>query len=99
MRFGAAAVHRRLSSFHLVVREGDAISTPTLSEWDQTTGEHRVALDPHLEELGRRTGRTLERLCDDLVARETFLGDLAARGIRRPGAVRDAIAAYRGGTT
>ena len=97
MRYGTEAVRRRLSHLHLVVRDGDTLGTPLLSEWDPARDEHRVSLEPHLEELARRTGRTVERLCDDLVVRETFLGDLAARGIRRPGAVRDAIAAYRGG--
>ncbi|OLC54242.1 MAG: hypothetical protein AUH85_12275 [Chloroflexi bacterium 13_1_40CM_4_68_4] len=96
MRYGRDAIRRRLVSVHLVRHIGDTIDTPLLSEWDSVTDEHRIALDPHLDELAKRTGRSVADLCDALLQREAFLAQLAERAVGRPAAVRDAIAAYRG---
>lgn len=96
MRYGREAIRRRLVALHLVARKGDTIDTPILSEWDPTPDEHRLSLDPHLDDLARRTGRSVTDLCDALLQRETFLSQLSERGVHRPTAVRDAIAAYRG---
>jgi len=96
MRYGRDAIRRRLVSLHLVRRSGDGIDTPSVSEWDAAADEHRIALDPHLDDIAKRTGRSVADLCDALLQRETFLRQLAERGVRRPAAVRDAIAAYRG---
>lgn len=99
MRYGRDAIRRRLVALHLVRREGDALITPALSEWDPETDEHHLSLEPHLDDLARRTGRSVGEFCAELAVRERFLAELASRGIRRPSAVADAIAAYRGGTT
>ena len=96
MRYGRDAIRRRLVALHLLSRSGDGIAAPVLSEWDAATDEHRLSLDPHLDDLARRTGRSVTDLCDALLQRETFLMQLTARGVRRPTAVREAIAAYRG---
>jgi hypothetical protein len=82
--------------FGFVARDRDGIATPLLSEWDVANDEHRLAFEAQLDELGRRTGRSVTNLCDALLQRETFLTELSQRGVRRPTAVRDAIAAYRG---
>ncbi len=97
MRYGPTAIRRRLVALHLIVRDGDRIDTPLLSEWDARGDEHRSTLDPHVDDLARRTGRSVTDFCAALLEREAFLADLAARGVRRPAALRDAIAAYRGG--
>lgn len=97
LRFGAAAIRRRLVALHLVVRNGDRIETPLLSSWDATNDEHRPAIEPHLDDLARRTSRSVTDFCAALLEREAFLSALASKGIRRPGAVADAVAAYRGG--
>lgn len=97
MRYGATAIRRRLVATHLVTREGDRIRAPLLSEWDARTDEHRIELESNLPELARRTGRDVADLCAELARRETYLGELAGSGVRRPSAVAEAIAAYRGG--
>ena len=97
MRYGADAIRRRLVALHLVVREGDRIATPLLAEWDPRGDEHHVTLDPHLEDLARLTERSVLDFCLALQEREAFLADLATKGVRRPAAVSDAIAAYSGG--
>ena len=96
LRFGRDAIRRRLVALHLVSRTAAGIETPHLCVWDIGADEHRLSLDPHLEELARRTGRSVTALCDALLQRETFLTQLSERGARRPSVVRDAIAAYRG---
>jgi hypothetical protein len=96
LRYGRDAIRRRLVALHLVSRANGAIDTPALSTWDHTTDEHALALDPHLDDLARRTARSVTDLCDALLQREAFLVQLAARGVRRVAPVRDAIAAYRG---
>lgn len=97
MRYGPAAIRRRLVALHLVRREGDRIVTPLLSQWDARTDEHRIDLESDLQALAARTGREVPDFCAELARRETFLAELAADGIRRPRAVGDAVAAYRGG--
>jgi hypothetical protein len=96
LRYGREAIRRRLVALHVVARDRDGIATPLLSEWDVANDEHRLAFEAQLDELGRRTGRSVTNLCDALLQRETFLTELSQRGVRRPTAVRDAIAAYRG---
>lgn len=96
LRYGRDAIRRRVVALHLVGRNGDGIETPLLSEWEARDDEHRLRLDEHASELAKRTGRTVEDFCAELLGREAFLGDLSRRGIRRPGAVRDAVVAYRG---
>jgi hypothetical protein len=96
IRYGRDAIRRRLVALHLIAPAGGAIATPVLSEWDAATDQHRLGLDPHLDELARRTGRSVTALCDALLQRESFLARLSENGVRRPAAVRDAIAAYRG---
>lgn len=95
-RYGRDAIRRRVVALHLLVQIGDRIETPLLSEWDARADEHRLALDPLLPELGRRTGRDVNGFCAALLEREAFLATLEARGVRRPAAVHDEIAAYSG---
>ena len=96
LRYGREAIRRRLVALHLVIRSAETIETPSLSQWDAPSDEHRLALEPHLDELARRSGRSVQGLCDALVQRDGYLAELAARGVRRVAAVREAIAAYRG---
>src|SRR5207253_9328353 len=77
MRYGRDAIRRRLVSLHLVRRSGDGIDTPSVSEWDAAADEHRIALDPHLDDIAKRTARSVAELCDALLQRETFLRQLA----------------------
>lgn len=92
LRYGSVA--RRLVATHLVVRRGDRITTPLISEWDARSDEHRLALEPVLDDLARRCGRSVSDFCAALADREALLAELATRGIRRPREVQEAIAAY-----
>jgi hypothetical protein len=96
VRYGPGVVRRRLVRTHLLIRQGNRIETPELSWWDPDTDEHALAIEALLPELAARTGRSPDDFCNALVERETFLGDLCARGLRRPRDVADAIASYRG---
>jgi hypothetical protein len=96
LRYGKDSVRRRLVALHLVVSRSDGVDTPLLCAWDPSTDQYTLTLDTVLPELARRAGRTVEEFCRALAERESFLGDLSARGVRRPMEVRDAIAAYRG---
>lgn len=95
MRYGPAAIRRRLVSAHLVVREGSRIELPCLCAWEPATDAHDLTLEPHLAELARRAGRSVDDLCVAVMRREAFLAELAARGVRRPRDVAEAIGAYR----
>lgn len=96
MRYGGDGVRRRLVSLHLVAR-GRPPAVPALAEWDLESDEHRLMLEPYLEDVAARTGRSVEAFCRDLMSREQYLADLASRGLRRPREVAEAIAAYRQG--
>lgn len=93
LRYGSVA--RRIVATHVVVRRGQRITTPLISEWDARSDEHRLALEPVLGELARRCGRSVTDFCAALAEREAFLAELATRGIRRPREVQEAIAGYR----
>lgn len=81
---------RRLVSLHRT----DGL-TPLVG-WDQASDEHRHFDDAQLELLCSRVRRPLDDLRADLLSRTTFLGELAARGVREIPDVRMAIAGHRG---
>ena len=67
-----------------------------LVEWDRASDEHRHHDNAQFDLLCSRVRRPLEDLRADLIARASFLEDLAARGVQAIPAVRAAIAGYRG---